>query len=125
MRLSALHGQPVVVTFWGIWCPPGREEFPQQVAAYRKHHASGLEIVAVNQLDQETDVKQVRAFAALYAALFSVVLDPRGRLRGAYRLVGLPTTVFIETAGTIALLVSGPVSAAEQERGLGMLLHPR
>lgn len=125
LRLSALRGKPVVVTFWGTWCPPCREEFPQLVAAYRKYHPSGLEIVAVNQLDQETSEKPVREFSARYAVPFSVVLDPRGRLRRTYQLVGLPTTVFIDTTGTVALLISGPLSAAEQARGLAMIVREK
>src|SRR6185503_11084605 len=59
-QLSALKGHPVVMTFWGTWCPPCREEFPELADAYRKHHAGGLEVVAVNQRDQElrdTDVQ--------------------------------------------------------------------
>lgn len=125
LRLSALHGKPVVVTFWGTWCPPCREEFPQLVAAYQKHHASGLEIVAVNQFDQETSEKPVREFTAQFAVPFSVVLDPRGRSRRTYRLIGLPTTVFIDTTGTIAMFVSGPLSAADQAKGLAMIVRER
>ena len=51
-KLSALKGRPVVITFWGTWCPPCREEFPELAEVYRKHHAGGLEVVAVNQRDQ-------------------------------------------------------------------------
>ena len=101
MKLSALRGHPVVLTFWGTWCPPCREEFPRLVAAYKKHHASGLEIVAVNQRDQELSLKDVQAFAVTYGVPFTVALDMRGRSRRTYRLVGLPTTVFIDSAGTI------------------------
>jgi thiol-disulfide isomerase/thioredoxin len=122
MRLSALRGHPVLITFWGTWCPPCREEFPQLVAAYKKYHASGLEIVAINQRDQELSVKDVQAFADSYAVPFTVALDTRGRSRRTYRLVGLPTTVFIDTAGTIVQMQPGPVSEEALARGLALIV---
>jgi thiol-disulfide isomerase/thioredoxin len=124
MKLSALRGHPVVVTFWGTWCPPCREEFPRLVAAYEKYRADGLEIVAVNQRDQELSVKDVKAFSDSFAVPFPIALDVRGRSRRVYRLVGLPTTVFIDAAGTIKQLQPGPVSEEQLARGLAMILKP-
>ena len=121
-RLSALRGHPVLLTFWGTWCPPCREEFPQLVAAYKKYHASGLEIVAINQRDQELSLKDVQAFADTYAVPFTVALDTRGRSRRTYRLVGLPTTVFIDSAGTIVQMQPGPVSEEALARGLALIV---
>ena len=122
MRLSALRGQPVVVTFWGTWCLPCREEFPRLVAAYNKYHAGGLEIVAVNQRDQELKLKYVQAFADTYAVPFTVALDTRGHSRRTYRLVGLPTTVFIDSAGTIVQMLRGPVSEEALALGLALIV---
>lgn len=122
LKLSALRGHPVLVTFWGTWCPPCREEFPQLVAAYKKYHPSGLEIVAINQRDQELSLKDVQAFADNYAVPFTVALDTRGRSRRTYRLVGLPTTVFIDTAGKIVQMQPGPVSQQALDRGLAMIV---
>lgn len=125
LKLSALRGHPVVVTFWGTWCPPCREEFPRLVAAYEKHHGDGLEIIGVDQRDQERSVKNVKAFADSYAVPFTIALDARGRSRQTYRLVGLPTTVFIDTAGTIMQMVPGAVSEEALARGLAMIVKAR
>jgi len=117
-QLSALKGRPVVMTFWGTWCPPCRQEFPELAELYRKHRGSGLAVVGVNQRDQELDTSDVQRFVTEFAATFPIALDVRGRSRRAYRLIGLPTTVFIDTAGVIAHVVSGPVSAEAMESGL-------
>jgi peroxiredoxin len=122
MKLSALRGHPVVVTFWGTWCPPCREEFPRLVAAYNKYHAVGLEIVGVNQRDQELNLKDVQAFADTHAVPFTIALDTRGRSRRTYRLVGLPTTVFIDSLGTIVQIQPGPVTAEALARGLALIV---
>jgi thiol-disulfide isomerase/thioredoxin len=120
-KLSALKGRPVVITFWGTWCPPCREEFPELAAAYKKYHAGGLEVVAVNQHDQELSTRAVQRFVDEFSAPFTIVLDKRGRSRRTYRLVGLPTTLFIDTAGVITRVVSGPITRDQLTAGLATL----
>lgn len=120
-QLSAFKGRPVVITFWGTWCPPCREEFPELAEVYRKHHAGGLEVVAVNQRDQELSTSAVQKFVDEFSTPFTIVLDLRGRSRRAYRLIGLPTTVFIDTTGVIATVVSGPISREQLAIGLSTI----
>lgn len=120
-RLTALEGRPVVVTFWGTWCAPCRDEFPELVDVYRKHHDSGLEVIAVNQRDQELSTKEVQRFVDEFSVPFTVVLDLRGRSRRAYRLTGLPTTVFVDTAGMIRMIVPGPTSREQLAAGLATI----
>lgn len=122
IKLSTLRGHPVVVTFWGTWCPPCREEFPELVAAHRKYRENGLEVLAVNQGDQELSTKHVQAFVKEYSVEFTVVIDPRGKSRRSYRLIALPTTVFIDAAGIIQQVHSGPISRVELARGLATIL---
>ena len=117
-QLSALRGHPIVMTFWGTWCPPCREEFPELAGLYGKRHAEGLEIVAVNQRDQELSTSDVQHFVDEFSVPFTVVLDPRGRSRRNYRLLGLPTTVFVDSAGVIRHVVSGPLG--RDQLGLGL-----
>ena len=117
-QLSALRGHPVVLTFWGTWCPPCRDELPELAALHRTHHAAGLEIVAINQGDQERRTSDVQRFVDELSLPFTVLIDPRGRSRRAYRLFGLPTTVFVDTGGVIRRVVSGPL--APEQLGLGL-----
>ena len=122
VRLADLRGHPVVITFWGTWCPPCRDEFPALVAAHQKHRGAGLEILAVNQRDQELSTKDVEDFAKEFEVDFTVALDPRGRSRRSYRLVALPTTVFIDSAGTIRTVHSGPISVRQLAEGIVTIL---
>lgn len=125
IKLSSLRGHPVVVTFWGTWCPPCKAEFPELVAAYQKHREHGLEVFAVNQRDQELSTKDVEAFVKEHSVLFTVVLDPRGKARQKYRLIALPTTVFIDSAGMIQHVHSGGISPKELGVGLATILPPK
>jgi peroxiredoxin len=122
VRLSTLRGHPVVISFWGTWCPPCQVEFPELVAAYRKYHEVGLEVLAVNQRDQETSIGDVQAFVKKFSVEFTVALDARGRSRRSFRLIALPTTVFVDTAGVIRSVHMGPITSAELARGLATIL---
>jgi cytochrome c biogenesis protein CcmG/thiol:disulfide interchange protein DsbE len=117
-QLSALRGRPVILSFWGTWCPPCRDEFPELADQYRKHHAAGLEVVAVNQFDQELRTADVQHFVDELSVPFTVVIDPRGRSRRNYRLIGLPTTIFLDAAGVIRRVISGPLN--REQLGLGL-----
>ena len=125
VKLSLLRGHPVVLSFWGTWCPPCRDEFPELVAAYRKYHEVGLEVIGVNQRDQELSIRDVQAFVEKYSVDFTVALDSRGRSRRSFRLMGLPTTVFIDSAGIIRNVHTGPINAAELASGLALIVPPR
>ena len=122
VKLSSLKGHPVVVTFWGTWCPPCREEFPELVAAQKKYRDSGLVVLAVNQRDQELSTKAVEDFVKEFGADFAVALDTRGRARRSFRLVGLPTMVFVDAAGVIRGVHPGPISHAEFGEALAAIL---
>jgi thiol-disulfide isomerase/thioredoxin len=55
--LTKLRGKVVLVDFWATWCPPCRAEVPNVVAAFKKYHDKGLEIVGIS-LDQDKDALQ-------------------------------------------------------------------
>lgn len=122
VKLSGLRGHPVVVSFWGTWCPPCKEEFPALVAAHRKYREAGLEVIAVNQRDQEIRTADVEAFVKEYKVEFIVAMDQRGKSRRSYRLIGLPTTVFIDAGGIIRQVNSGPIAPSQLVRGLATIL---
>jgi cytochrome c biogenesis protein CcmG, thiol:disulfide interchange protein DsbE len=121
-KLSKLRGHPVVITFWGTWCPPCRDEFPELVSAYRNHRDVGLEVIAVNQRDQEISTRDVEDFVKAYSVEFIVALDPRGRSRRDFRLVALPTTVFVDAEGVMQTINSGPLSAPQLAAGLATII---
>ena len=122
VSLAGYRGQIVVMNLWASWCPPCRDEFPELVAAQKKHRDSGLLVLAVNQRDQELSTKAVEEFVKEFGVDFDVALDTRGRTRRSFRLVGLPTMVFVDAAGIIQGVHPGPITAAEFDNGLEAIL---
>jgi peroxiredoxin len=119
--LSQFRGKPVLVNFWATWCKPCRTEMPEIISAYRAHRGDGLEVLAVNLTDQE-NLKDVRKFVAALDLPFSVLLDRKGTVWKLYGLRGVPTSVFIDSAGIVRLINPGPVSHSGLERGLREIL---
>lgn len=119
--LSEFRGRPVLVNFWATWCKPCRTEMPEIVSAYRAHRGDGLEVLAVNLTDQES-LKDVRKFVSEFDIPFSVLLDRKGTVRRLYGLRGVPTSVFIDSAGIVRMINPGPVSKRALERGLREVL---
>ena len=126
VKLSALRGHPVVVTFWQTWCPSCRTEFPELVAAQAAYGPSGLYVVAVNDPTQEHSSgdgeKHVRLFADEFAVPFQVALDKRGRTRDKYGILTLPTTLFIDSAGVVQSVNMGPTDRGQLDRGIATIL---
>ncbi len=52
--LAKLRGKVVLIDFWATWCGPCVGEVPNVVAAYKKYHDQGFEIVGIS-LDQDKD----------------------------------------------------------------------
>jgi len=120
-RLSEFRGRPVLMNFWASWCDPCRIEMPELAAAYEAHREAGLQILAVNLRDQERE-RDVRRFVEEFRLPFPILLDRRGAVRRRYRVRAIPTTVFIDSTGTVRRVHAGPLTAEALRQGLGEIL---
>jgi cytochrome c biogenesis protein CcmG/thiol:disulfide interchange protein DsbE len=96
--LSSHLGQPVVLNFWGSWCPPCRAEFPALQAVFDEYRADGLVVFGVDVQDSEADAK---AFLAEQSTTFPTGPDFGNSVTIDYRVNNFPTTFFITRDGKI------------------------
>lgn len=120
VRLSDFKGKPVIVNFWATWCPPCRAEFPdfQKVSV---EQADKLVIIGINHTTGDSP-QFVPDFVAEFGITFPIVLDETGETVKAYKVVGLPTTVFIDSNGIVKEVFAGPINKAYIESKLTDLL---
>lgn len=107
LRLSDLRGRPVAINFWATWCPACREELPALEAAYEQFGARGVAVLGV---DLREDASTVTAFAGQFGLSFPLLLDADGAVANDYRVLGIPTTVFVDAAGVVRARHVGPLT---------------
>jgi thiol-disulfide isomerase/thioredoxin len=110
--LTDFRGHPVVLNFWATWCQPCRQEMPQLVNAYDKNKADGLVIIGLN-LQEGRDL--IGPFADDFGIDYPILIDRDGDVGDEYRLLGLPTTYFIDANGVIASVYTGPLEDTQND----------
>jgi thiol-disulfide isomerase/thioredoxin len=103
-RLRELRGHPVVVNVWASWCGPCRTEMPilQQVALDRGREVGFL---GVDLKDERAAAKR---FLEKVPLSYPSYEDPEGDIYNAYRLAGVPSTIFYDAAGRQTYVHQGP-----------------
>ncbi len=87
--------KPVIVNFWGTWCPPCRREVPDLVELYGEYKDKGIEIVGLAIKDTPDKVK---AFAETYKMEW-VMLLANPQVGQAYGIRSVPTSIFYDASG--------------------------
>ncbi|MCL4834738.1 MAG: TlpA family protein disulfide reductase [Caldilineaceae bacterium] len=108
VKLSDLQGKPVILNFWATWCRPCRAEMPALQATYERY-GDDLLVVGVDQ-GEETGV--VGPFLEEFGITFPILLDGDTAVGRQYRILGLPTTFFIDSQGIIRRVHAGEINSA-------------
>jgi cytochrome c biogenesis protein CcmG/thiol:disulfide interchange protein DsbE len=117
-RLRQTRGTVVLLNFWATWCEPCRAEMPLLEARSRALGPAGLLVVGVN-FDEPVDL--VRAFQDELGLTFPIVLDPGGRVQAMYKVLGYPTTFFIDRSGVIQIAHIGSMDEAQLDEYLRVM----
>jgi len=121
VHFNDLAGQSVLINFWATWCVDCVEEIPLLGEAYESNKDQGFVVLAVNVEESPTEVEM---FLEGMTLTFPVVLDRRGDVAGAYRVIGFPTSVFVDRDGYVVAIHRGPLSSVAIENYLEVFLAP-
>jgi peroxiredoxin len=122
---SGTNGRPLVLLFFGNWCPSCHQELPPLAAAVRTQEKAGgpLAQIRVVGVDSEDTVANAKSFIHTAGVNFPVAYDfDTGVTSGLFYFDGDPYAVFVKGDGTISKIVRGdvltPSSLAADERAL-------
>ena len=115
LNFSAYEGQVVMLTFWGTWCGPCRQEIPDFIELYDKYNKEGLEIVGI--AIQSGSPENIKLFSEHYKINYPILTDINGNESykafsdyGTISGVGMravPTTFLIDRDGYIVKTYRG------------------
>jgi len=114
-----LGKQPVVINFWGTWCPPCRREMPDMVKLYEEYSPKGVEVVGLAVKDKS---ENVRRFAAEYKMSWVMLMGEDQVLIDFNAIQGVPTTIFLDRDGREVGRYVGMRSFEDLKKGFESIL---
>jgi thiol-disulfide isomerase/thioredoxin len=116
--LAELSGRPLVVNFWGSWCPPCEAEAPG-LAEVSSEFEGQVQFVGVDILDARPPA---RDFILSYDWQYPSVFDPTGSIRDGLGYVGQPITLVYDSGGSVAFEWIGAVGEDQLRREIRAVL---
>jgi peroxiredoxin len=105
VTLSDLRGKVVLINFWTTWCKPCVLEMPSMEKLYRKYKDKGFTILAIDIMEQP---EPIRKFVKENNLTFPILLDTKGKVRGKYRVTGIPNSYLVDKDGQLVGRFIGP-----------------
>lgn len=116
ISLEDYAGKPVVVNFWGSWCPPCRTEQTGLQRLWQDFGPQGVQFVGINMRDSEGNA---RAYQHEFGVTYPSVFDRPAEWAARYQVVAPPSTVLIDARG---MLVYRSVGALTEKELRGLIL---
>ena len=99
---SQLRGHVVLIDYWASWCPDCLRALPSVLAAYRKYHDKGLEIVGISL---DTDQAALAGYLKKHAMPWPQEYDGKGwqtAYATKYGVGGIPEMWLVAPDGKVA-----------------------
>jgi len=112
ISFKGLNGKVAIVDFWATWCEPCKKSFPKLQELYVKYKASGLEIAAISEDDENQGLTD---FGSTYGAKFPLVWDDGKAIAGKWQPKSMPATFIVDRKGIVRFVHLGYHDGEEAE----------
>lgn len=120
VNLRQFVGRPIVLNFFASWCVACKIELPE-FAALSRSYAGRVQFVGVDENDTRAAAVSLMIQSRVnYPSAF----DGQGQLEQPYHLIGLPTTLFIDSKGTVVEVVAGQITPSMLASDLAKIANP-
>lgn len=121
ISLAELRGKNVLINYWATWCPPCLNELIALENVQKQYEGQDFVVVTINGIEQDI-LGDVQATVEEYGITYPVLLDENEVFWDAYRVLFLPTSVYINEQGIIRFIKFGEQSEAEFSSMVELLL---
>lgn len=116
VRLSDYLGEPIWISFWATWCPPCRAENPDIQEVYDVHSKEHGLVLLAPAIGEGRD--EVAGYMERADLTYPVGLDTNTQIAANYRVLGIPTHVFVGRDGVIKTIRVGAMSKKVMEKNV-------
>ncbi len=96
--------KPVVLNFWGTWCPPCRREIPDLVRLYEEYSPKGVEMLGLAVNDKP---EKVRSFSEQNGMKWVMLMATRDAITKYVTQPSIPQTIFLDKNGNVVARFTG------------------
>lgn len=112
ISLDSFIGEEMVVFFFTSWCHICAEQWGELEKATDELTKMGVRIIAINLTKEERNVSSVENYVEKLNSTESlIVLDTKGEAQNQFRVIGIPTSFFINEQGEIVNRTEGLLTA--------------
>ena len=114
VTLTGLQGRPVIVNFWAPLCPPCRAEMPNFQKLWEELQSIGSDAIVlgvdVGPFTGLGDRQQANDLLETIDLTYPTGLAVNADIVRDYKVLGMPTTVFVHRNGTIMRTWTGAIT---------------
>jgi peroxiredoxin len=99
VSFSDYAGKPMMITFWGTWCPYCKKLHPGLEKVRAEYEEKGLVVLGIS-VNEQDDAKP-QDFLTQNGINFTTLVDGDDVAEDAFQVFGTPTTLFISPQGKI------------------------
>jgi thiol-disulfide isomerase/thioredoxin len=115
VSLSNFKGRPLVLNFWGTYCPPCKIEMPWLEEFSKKYAPDGLQIVGItydSEVGRDTIARDAQQLGVTYPILLSTPTAEKDYLSDTE---ALPMSFYVDKSGKVIEVTAGLGSKDELE----------